>query len=100
MLLFESDFSVFLITDLVFWLQRALFIELQHSPLNGGANGAASAEAADGDLPSVMTCANYLKLPPYTSKVLSFYALHCLISSRFQSNHDSFFLPCAGGNAK
>lgn len=24
---------------------------------------------ADGDLPSVMTCANYLKLPPYSSKV-------------------------------
>lgn len=24
--------------------------------------------AADGDLPSVMTCANYLKLPPYSSK--------------------------------
>ncbi|KAF5188287.1 E3 ubiquitin-protein ligase [Thalictrum thalictroides] len=25
-------------------------------------------ECADGDLPSVMTCANYLKLPPYSSK--------------------------------
>jgi E3 ubiquitin-protein ligase TRIP12 len=24
---------------------------------------------ADGDLPSVMTCANYLKLPPYSCKV-------------------------------
>ena len=24
--------------------------------------------AADGDLPSVMTCANYIKLPPYSSK--------------------------------
>lgn len=36
--------------------------------VNGGANGSASAEAADGDLPSVMTCANYLKLPPYSSK--------------------------------
>ena len=23
--------------------------------------------AADGDLPSVMTCANYIKLPPYSS---------------------------------
>ena len=22
----------------------------------------------DGDLPSVMTCANYIKLPPYSSK--------------------------------
>jgi E3 ubiquitin-protein ligase TRIP12 len=24
--------------------------------------------AADQDLPSVMTCANYIKLPPYSSK--------------------------------
>lgn len=23
---------------------------------------------ADGDLPSVMTCANYIKLPPYSNK--------------------------------
>ncbi len=23
---------------------------------------------ADGDLPSVMTCANYIKLPPYSCK--------------------------------
>lgn len=29
-----------------------------------------SAECADSDLPSVMTCANYLKLPPYSSKVI------------------------------
>jgi E3 ubiquitin-protein ligase TRIP12 len=26
-------------------------------------------ESADDDLPSVMTCANYLKLPPYSTKV-------------------------------
>ncbi len=26
--------------------------------------------AVDGDLPSVMTCANYLKLPPYSSKAV------------------------------
>ncbi|GAX77476.1 hypothetical protein CEUSTIGMA_g4920.t1 [Chlamydomonas eustigma] len=26
--------------------------------------------AADGDLPSVMTCANYIKLPPYSSKLV------------------------------
>ena len=25
---------------------------------------------ADGDLPSVMTCANYIKLPPYSSKAV------------------------------
>jgi E3 ubiquitin-protein ligase TRIP12 len=31
-----------------------------------GAGGGAST-AADGDLPSVMTCANYVKLPPYSS---------------------------------
>eukprot|EP01018_Ginkgo_biloba_P024668 Gb_07122 [translate_table: standard] len=36
-----------------------------------GANGiikGAAAQAADADLPSVMTCANYLKLPPYSCK--------------------------------
>jgi len=27
--------------------------------------------AADGDLPSVMTCANYIKLPPYSSKAVA-----------------------------
>ncbi|KAJ4704835.1 E3 ubiquitin-protein ligase UPL4 [Melia azedarach] len=30
-----------------------------------------SSNCADADLPSVMTCANYLKLPPYSSKVTS-----------------------------
>ena len=36
----------------------------------GSATAAAAAARflADGDLPSVMTCANYLKLPPYSSK--------------------------------
>ena len=28
------------------------------------------ATAADGDLPSVMTCANYIKLPPYSSQAV------------------------------
>lgn len=32
-------------------------------------NGSGPTESADHDLPSVMTCANYLKLPPYSSKV-------------------------------
>lgn len=32
-------------------------------------NGVGPLESADDDLPSVMTCANYLKLPPYSSKV-------------------------------
>ncbi|KAA8516515.1 hypothetical protein F0562_016979 [Nyssa sinensis] len=35
---------------------------------------------ADADLPSVMTCANYLKLPPYSSKVTPFLAFACLAS--------------------
>ena len=29
---------------------------------------ARSGSIVDGDLPSVMTCANYIKLPPYSSK--------------------------------
>mmetsp|Transcript_11522 Transcript_11522/g.28178 ORF Transcript_11522/g.28178 Transcript_11522/m.28178 type:complete len:2013 (-) Transcript_11522:941-6979(-) len=33
----------------------------------GGMPGAGTC-AADGDLPSVMTCANYIKLPPYSSR--------------------------------
>lgn len=36
--------------------------------------------AADGDLPSAMTCANYLKLPPYSCKEVLrdrlMYAIH------------------------
>jgi E3 ubiquitin-protein ligase TRIP12 len=35
---------------------------LRHSPSFG--------TAADGDLPSVMTCANYIKLPAYSSKAI------------------------------
>lgn len=31
-----------------------------------------SSNLVDYDLPSVMTCANYLKLPPYSSKVTTF----------------------------
>uniref|UniRef100_A0A0D6QT53 HECT-type E3 ubiquitin transferase n=1 Tax=Araucaria cunninghamii TaxID=56994 RepID=A0A0D6QT53_ARACU len=49
-------------------LNPKLTIVRKHSTANGGVNGTAAAEAADGDLPSVMTCANYLKLPPYSSK--------------------------------
>lgn len=33
-----------------------------------GSVPAAGRTLADGDLPSVMTCVNYLKLPPYSSK--------------------------------
>lgn len=32
-------------------------------------NSTGATEPADDDLPSVMTCANYLKLPPYSTKV-------------------------------
>jgi E3 ubiquitin-protein ligase TRIP12 len=37
-------------------------------PGSATAAAAAARMLADGDLPSVMTCANYLKLPPYSSK--------------------------------
>ncbi|KAL3152604.1 hypothetical protein ABBQ32_001622 [Trebouxia sp. C0010 RCD-2024] len=41
------------------------------SPMAGslGHQGSVSA-LSDGDLPSVMTCANYIKLPPYSSKTV------------------------------
>ncbi|KAI9181356.1 hypothetical protein LWI28_014213 [Acer negundo] len=35
-------------------------------------NGTGVSESADDDLPSVMTCANYLKLPPYSTKEIMF----------------------------
>ena len=44
-----------------------------------------STNGADADLPSVMTCANYLKLPPYSTKVM-FHAikqLHICLSMYF-----------------
>ncbi|KAL6561040.1 E3 ubiquitin-protein ligase upl3 [Orobanche gracilis] len=37
-------------------------------------------ESADDDLPSVMTCANYLKLPPYSSKEIMYKKLLYAIS--------------------
>ena len=43
---------------------------MQHSSTaNAASNAAGLSESADDDLPSVMTCANYLKLPPYSTKV-------------------------------
>lgn len=44
---------------------------VQHSSTaaNTASNGTGLTESADDDLPSVMTCANYLKLPPYSTKV-------------------------------
>lgn len=37
-----------------------------------GAAAGMGTTLADRDLPSVMTCANYLKLPPYSCKVRMF----------------------------
>ncbi|PIN04854.1 putative ubiquitin fusion degradation protein [Handroanthus impetiginosus] len=43
-------------------------------------NGLGPPESADDDLPSVMTCANYLKLPPYSSKEIMYKKLLYAIS--------------------
>ncbi|CAJ1972975.1 unnamed protein product, partial [Sphenostylis stenocarpa] len=42
--------------------------KLSSTAVNTSANGNGPSETADDDLPSVMTCANYLKLPPYSTK--------------------------------
>lgn len=42
------------------------------STSNAAANGTGATETADDDLPSVMTCANYLKLPPYSTKEIMY----------------------------
>ncbi|KAI8021116.1 E3 ubiquitin-protein ligase UPL3 [Camellia lanceoleosa] len=47
---------------------------------NTMANGTGLLESADDDLPSVMTCANYLKLPPYSTKEIMFKKLLYAIS--------------------
>ncbi|KAL5995652.1 E3 ubiquitin-protein ligase upl3 [Asimina triloba] len=39
---------------------------------NSTVNGTGPSETADEDLPSVMTCANYLKLPPYSTKEIMY----------------------------
>ncbi len=63
-------------------LQPRLTVVRKHSGGGGGEQGASAPSlgpslgslgplaqhAADADLPSVMTCANYIKLPPYSSK--------------------------------
>ncbi|KAL0454084.1 UNVERIFIED_CONTAM: E3 ubiquitin-protein ligase UPL3 [Sesamum latifolium] len=53
-------------------LKPKLTIVRKHSSsMNSTANnGSGPSESADDDLPSVMTCANYLKLPPYSSKIM------------------------------
>ncbi|CAM0907851.1 unnamed protein product [Alopecurus aequalis] len=50
-------------------LNPKLTIVRKHSSTAVNTSNAAGAnETADDDLPSVMTCANYLKLPPYSTK--------------------------------
>ncbi|XP_042478317.1 E3 ubiquitin-protein ligase UPL3-like [Macadamia integrifolia] len=62
-------------------LNPKLTIVRKHSSTtsNSASNGAGS-ESVDDDLPSVMTCANYLKLPPYSSKEIMFKKLLYAIS--------------------
>ncbi|XWS55086.1 hypothetical protein CRYUN_Cryun10bG0145300 [Craigia yunnanensis] len=51
-------------------LNPKLTIVRKHSSSASAAasSGTGPSESADDDLPSVMTCANYLKLPPYSTK--------------------------------
>ncbi|PNT60766.1 hypothetical protein BRADI_5g04567v3 [Brachypodium distachyon] len=50
-------------------LNPKLTIVRKHSSTSqNNSNTAGATETADDDLPSVMTCANYLKLPPYSTK--------------------------------
>lgn len=53
-------------------------VPLQHpsTTTNTASNGTGASESADDDLPSVMTCANYLKLPPYSTKVPYFWQIN------------------------
>ncbi|KAG2705973.1 hypothetical protein I3760_05G083400 [Carya illinoinensis] len=63
-------------------LNPKLTIVRKHSSTaaNVAVNGTGLSESADDDLPSVMTCANYLKLPPYSTKEIMvkklLYAIH------------------------
>ncbi|OIV99549.1 hypothetical protein TanjilG_17359 [Lupinus angustifolius] len=46
--------------------------KLSSTAANVSSNGNGPSESADDDLPSVMTCANYLKLPPYSTKEIMY----------------------------
>lgn len=46
--------------------------KLSSTAANTASNGNGPSETADDDLPSVMTCANYLKLPPYSTKEIMY----------------------------
>ncbi|XP_020963715.1 E3 ubiquitin-protein ligase UPL3-like isoform X1 [Arachis ipaensis] len=43
-------------------------VNLLSTAANASSNGNGPSELADDDLPSVMTCVNYLNLPPYSTK--------------------------------
>ncbi|KAJ4846178.1 E3 ubiquitin-protein ligase upl3 [Turnera subulata] len=55
-------------------LNPKLTIVRKHSSsaVSAASNGTGASESADDDLPSVMTCANYLKLPPYSTKEIMY----------------------------
>ncbi|XP_023533256.1 E3 ubiquitin-protein ligase UPL3-like isoform X2 [Cucurbita pepo subsp. pepo] len=55
-------------------LNPKLTIVRKHSSTatNAATGGVGASESADDDLPSVMTCANYLKLPPYSTKEIMY----------------------------
>ncbi|GMI73373.1 KAKTUS, UBIQUITIN-PROTEIN LIGASE 3 [Hibiscus trionum] len=62
-------------------LNPKLTIVRKHSSsAPAAANGTGPSESADEDLPSVMTCANYLKLPPYSTKEIMYKKLLYAIS--------------------
>ncbi|PIN19161.1 putative ubiquitin fusion degradation protein [Handroanthus impetiginosus] len=63
-------------------LNPKLTIVRKHSSgmSNSASNVSGPPESADNDLPSVMTCANYLKLPPYSSKEIMYKKLLYAIS--------------------
>ncbi|KAL8115765.1 hypothetical protein AgCh_022317 [Apium graveolens] len=63
-------------------LNPKLTIVRKHSSTiaNTTSNGIGALEYADDDLPSVMTCANYLKLPPYSTKEVMYKKLMYAIS--------------------
>ncbi|XP_061342076.1 E3 ubiquitin-protein ligase UPL3 [Gastrolobium bilobum] len=54
--------------------------KLSSTAANASSNGNGPSESADDDLPSVMTCANYLKLPPYSTKEIMYKKLLYAIS--------------------
>ncbi|XP_052192729.1 E3 ubiquitin-protein ligase UPL3 [Diospyros lotus] len=63
-------------------LNPKLTIVRKHSSttVNTATDGSGLSESVDDDLPSVMTCANYLKLPPYSTKEVMYKKLLYAIS--------------------